>query len=440
VRINKAPTVEDTPEQQQEQLIASQLKAKQAWQRLWMRIQSITPGGLARFLLVVGALGILLWLLLSALPSLITLVIGITLAYITLPLVNWLDHFLPRSLAVLLVILAELALVVLFFALLIPALISELTRFLGSLPSLAQVQTYFNQLAQQAQSWPEPIRAFLQGGLQQAAANARQNLPGYIQGLISLAFKSILGLISSFAFALSLLVIPTWIFSILRDQHRARRALNRVLPDWLRADFWAVVRIIDRTLGVYLREVVVMALLVGLATYAGLRLLVYLGVPGIPFPLLLAMIAGFTDIIPTVGAILGVVPAVLFGLISSWQTALAILVLYIGIRLLRRWLLSPLFTGSVDIHPAILVVILLAASQFGLGWLFVAAPLAVIVRDLFRYAYGRLGDPPRPAGVLPGEPVPAVRKARARGSMVPFPVGASDQKSGDIAGSAAQKQ
>jgi hypothetical protein len=43
-------------------------------------------------------------------------------------------------------------------------------------------------------------------------------------------------------------------------------------------------------------------------------------------------------------------------------------------------------------------------SQFGLIWLILAAPVVGIVSDLARYAYGRLGDPPAPAGVIPGEP------------------------------------
>jgi hypothetical protein len=56
---------------------------------------------------------------------------------------------------------------------------------------------------------------------------------------------------------------------------------------------------------------------------------------------------------------------------------------------------------SVDMHPAALVVVLVALSQFGFIWVLVGAPIAVAARDLFRYAYGRLEDPPRPAGVLP---------------------------------------
>ena len=53
-----------------------------------------------------------------------------------------------------------------------------------------------------------------------------------------------------------------------------------------------------------------------------------------------------------------------------------------------------------------IVVAIVALSQFGVVWLFLAAPVVVIIRDLFRYAYGRLSEPPRPAGLLPGEPLP----------------------------------
>ena len=421
--INKAKAANGTPDQQRELLVASQCKAQQAWQRLWMRIQSITPSGLLRFLLVVIALAGLIWLIASTFQSLAAFVIGIMLAYITLPVVNWLNRFLPRGLAVLLVILGEIALVALFFALLIPAVIQQLLRFLQTLPTTDQLRASFTQLAQQTQSWPQPVRVFLRGWLQQSTVNLQHNFTQYILGLVSLGARSILGLLSAFSFVLSLLVIPTWMFALLNDQRKGVRAVDRLLPDWLRPDFWAVARILDRTFRVYFRELVVMAIAVGLLTYLGLLLLARLGVQGIPFPILLAVLAGFTDFIPSIGTLLGTIVAVLFGLTSSWQTALAILLLYVAIHFLRNWLLSPMLTGgSVKIHPVILLVILVIASQFGLIWLFLGAPLAQIVFDLYRYVYGRLSDPPRPAGILPGESVPTTREPRGtnRRTMVPF--------------------
>src|SRR5207248_10955594 len=428
--INGAKVTEETSEKQKEQLVASKRTAQQAWQRLWLRMQSITPSGLMRFLLVLLALAGLIWLITSAFQSLATFIIGIMIAYITLPIVEWLDRFLPRWLAVLLVILGEIALVGVFLALLIPAVVGEIQRFVQYLPHPDQIRAYFNQLAERAHAWPEPLRVFLQGWLKTTAARVQNNFTQYIVNLISVTVRGVLGLLTAFSFLLGLLVIPTWIFAVLNDQHKGVKAIDRILPDWLRPDFWAVTHILDRTFRVYFRELVVMAFAVGFVTYAGLVLLERLGVQGIPFPILLAMLAGFTDFIPSIGFLLGTIPAVLFGLLNgSWQAALAILVLYIAIHFLRNQLLSPLFASdSVKIHPAILVVILVIASQFGLIWLFLGAPLAQITYDLYRYVYGRVSDPPRPAGLMPGEPLPPTReKVTNKRMMVPFPTSNSSQ-------------
>ncbi len=428
MRIERATAVESTSDQ--ETLAAQQFKARQAWQRLWLRIKGITPSGLVRFLLVLIALAFLFWLIASAFQSLALFLIGIMLAYISLPVVNWLDRFLPRWLATLLVILGEIAFIVLFLAFLIPTVVQEASRFLQFLPSPKQLQDYFNQLAQQARGWPEPIRVFLQGTLKQTTARVQSNFTQYIVSLVGVAVRGIVGLLTAFSFLLSLLVLPTWLFAVLNNQRRGVRAVDRILPDWLRPDFWAVARIIDRTFRVYFRELLVMAIAVGIATYAGLVLLTRLGVP-VPFPILLAILAGLTDLVPSIGMLLGTIPAVLFGLVYSWQTALAILVLYVVIHFLRNWLLAPMFTGgSITIHSVILLVILVIASQFGLIWLFLGAPLAQVVYDLYRYVYGRVSDPPRPAGVLPGEPVPATdrRSPPVRRRMVQLPARPSPQE------------
>ncbi len=427
---NGAKVTDETSAKQQERLVASQRTARQAWQRLWLRMQSITPRGLVRFLLVLIALAGLIWLITNAFQSLATFIIGIMIAYITLPIVDWLDRFLPRWLAVLLVIIGEIALVGVFLALLIPAVVQEIQRFVQYLPKPDQLRAYFNQLAQRTHAWPEPVRVFLQGGLQTTAARVQNNFSQYIVNLISATLRGVLGLLTAFSFLLGLLVIPTWIFAVLNDQHKGVKAIDRILPDWLRPDFWAVTHILDRTFRVYFRELVVMAFAVGIVTYAGLVLLERLGVQGIPFPILLAMLAGFTDFIPSIGFLLGTIPAVLFGLLNgSWQTSLAILVLYIAIHFLRNRLLSPLFASdSVKIHPAILVVILVIASQFGLIWLFLGAPLAQITYDLYRYVYGRVSDPPRPAGLMPGEPLPTTREIGTnKRMMVPFPTSNASQ-------------
>jgi hypothetical protein len=59
-------------------------------------------------------------------------------------------------------------------------------------------------------------------------------------------------------------------------------------------------------------------------------------------------------------------------------------------------------------HEAIVLIVLVVLSEFGFIWVILAPPIAAVARDLFVYVYGRFDDPPRPAGLLPGEPLPLV--------------------------------
>jgi predicted PurR-regulated permease PerM len=181
-----------------------------------------------------------------------------------------------------------------------------------------------------------------------------------------------------------------------------------VLPPWLRPDFWAVVRIADRTLGSYLRGQIVRAVVFGCGLYLVMVVLNRYDLTTIRFPLSLAAFAALAYLIPHVGPVLGAVPAVLAALARSPREAAVVLAAYIAVLLLEHRLLAPrIRERSIDIPPVVLLPLLIAISQFGFFWVLVAAPLIVVARDLFRYVYGRLGNPPHPAGVLPGEPSPA---------------------------------
>jgi predicted PurR-regulated permease PerM len=119
--------------------------------------------------------------------------------------------------------------------------------------------------------------------------------------------------------------------------------------------------------------------------------------------LLLAIIAGTTELIPIIGPVIGAIPAITLGFFDSVTTGVAVTILYVAIQQLENNFLVPRIVGeSVGIHPAILMVLLVVLGQaFGLIGIILSAPLAAVVRDTFIYVNGRLSDPPRPAGLLP---------------------------------------
>jgi predicted PurR-regulated permease PerM len=119
--------------------------------------------------------------------------------------------------------------------------------------------------------------------------------------------------------------------------------------------------------------------------------------------MLLAIIAGITELIPIIGPIIGAIPGVIIGFTVSPATGLAVLLAYVVVQQLENNLLVPRIIGeSVGIHPAILTVVLIAMGQvFGLLGVVLAAPLSAVARDLFVYTYRRLdGLSPEAARLL----------------------------------------
>ena len=100
---------------------------------------------------------------------------------------------------------------------------------------------------------------------------------------------------------LGLIVLPTWMLTLLTQKHRARIAVDNQITPSLRRDAWAVAAIVDRAAGAYLRGYVVTAALVGLLTYVGLQLLPQIGGPTFQQPVALATFAGVTQVVPVLG-------------------------------------------------------------------------------------------------------------------------------------------
>ncbi len=381
----------------------------------------MTPRQLARGVLVIGSLAAIVWVISLAWAQLLPFQLGLVLAYITMPVVNWLDRFMPRWIAATLLVLLELGAIVVGLGLLIPPLVAEVTVLLASLPDPNHVQEALNNLRAQLQLLPPPVQEAARNGIEQISNNVRSNAAAYMQGALELAAATLLGLFGTIGFVIGFLGVPTWLVSVMSDQQAGVRAINRVMPTWMQPDFWAVVRILDRTFSAFVRGQLLMGLLTAIVVYIGFSVLERFGLSAGNYRVALAAIAGLAQLIPAVGPILGAIPAVAVALSESPSAAAATLAMYLGAQLILGTLVAPHVSDRyVDIHAAVFVIVLVLLSQFGFLWVFLAAPVSIVLRDLFRYAYGRLSEPPRPAGLAPGERVVAPvsqRLMRGRGEV-----------------------
>ncbi|HEY4754244.1 MAG TPA: AI-2E family transporter, partial [Candidatus Limnocylindrales bacterium] len=374
------------------------------WAALGDRVRSITPESLARVLIGTATLGLVGWLAVASWPALAPFVAGLVLAYAVLPIANRLDGFMPRVAAALVAELVALGILAGVGLLVVPPLIRSLVVVAGLLPTADQINSGVDRLQSVLGGLQDPVRGIVLSVSTQVAENLRTALDGFVSGVADFATQQILGIAGTLSFVLGLLVIPAWILTMVSDDRAIRRRAIAVVSPGMRGDVMALARIVDRAVATFLRIRVLLAIVAGSLTWVGLEAANQLGLANFQYAAAGATLLGILQLIPELGFFLGFVPIALVALLQGPGVGLVALGVYWAATKLASMLVETKASrGVLDVHPALLIPGIVVLSQFGIGWTLMAAPLIAIGRDLIRYLNGRLGDPPSPAGVLPGD-------------------------------------
>ena len=317
---------------------------------------------------------------------------GLLLAYLLDPLVErFARRGVPRGLAVLLVFAISIGVVVLALAIAIPPLVRQIAVFTDELPDIVRAIQYqldhLNELYDQL-GLPQELRTFADS-LVAAGLDAAHHLDiSFLRPLIDSAASFVT---SIFGY----LILPAWLFFLLKDRPRLQGAMDRALPTAWRPDTWAIAGIVHEVFGKWVRGQLLLGAVVGLASFVGLTILGFTVDPIFGrFAVLLAIIAGLGELIPIIGPIISAVPAVLLGLTAGPVPALAALLLYLAIQLVENNFLVPkIQSDAIDLHPsAIITALVIGGAIFGLLGAILALPVTAAFRDVFKYVFRRAGE------------------------------------------------
>jgi predicted PurR-regulated permease PerM len=280
---------------------------------------------------------------------------------------------LPRPLAILIVYIGIIAALVGLSYLLVPPVISEGTRFAREVPGLldnwqTQLQTNNNALIRNAAD-----RAF--------EILDTQTQGGSIPVPTTLAIGFVSGIGGALVTIFTLFLIA---FYWITEKALIKRAASNLFAPAQRPRVLHLWTEVEEKLGSWLRGQLLLMLTIGtIATIA-------YGLMGLPFWLILGVIAGLTEAIPNVGPVLGAIPAVLLALSVDWKLALAVVVFVSVLQLLENAVLVPrIMRGAVGLSPLTVILAILAGSEFrGIAGALLAVPIAgaisVIIADLLR--------------------------------------------------------
>ncbi|HUR15798.1 MAG TPA: AI-2E family transporter [Candidatus Limnocylindrales bacterium] len=359
------------------------------------RIQAPTP----RVALVLGAAIVLGILLYMARHALTPFIVGALLIYLLDPAVGWLSRQriagrrLPRGLAVLIVYVVVVVGFIYGLQLLLGPLVSQLVDYVRDLPALlASVRETLDGLSRTYQSMdlPDEVRSFID----KALAGAGEGSSGVdFSALLPIA-RTIAG---TAAGLFGFLIIPIWAFYILKDRVGLTQRFSQSLPPTWRDETWAILTIVERVFGRWIRGQIILGLIVGAATFAGLLVLGWFVDPRfIQFAVFLAVIAGLLELLPIIGPIISMIPTLLVALTTRdpATAVIGVLILYIAVQQLENAVLVPKIQGdAVELHPSLVIFVLIVGGSIaGLLGAILAIPITAAARDVYRYLFRRLSD------------------------------------------------
>ncbi len=333
----------------------------------------------------------LLWTVKGALPAFF---IGVALAFVLDPIVTFLARQgAPRWAGVLVAYVGVVLAVWVVIAFALPPIARQTTEFIAHLPELgASVGDIERALMEWYAGLPLPDE--LREAVDVQVAASGEAFADILRGLLA---PTITAVLRAATFILGLVVIPVWLFYVLKDREGFSRSVAGALPPAWRPDAENLLALLGRVGGRWVRGQLLLGASIFLATVIGLTILTVIGFSEFgQFTLVLALIAGLLEFVPIIGPIIAAVPAILIGLSISFPAAAAAALLYIAIQQLENNLLVPKVLGdAIELHPAVMIVALVAGGAlFGIGGAILAAPVVAAGRDLYRYGFHRLGGQP----------------------------------------------
>ena len=342
--------------------------------------------------------GLILWM---ARDSIRPFILGLLFVYLLDPPVRWLARRgVRRSLAILLVYVVGIVVLVEFLALTLTPLVNEIVRFVEEFPKLAaDLDTQLKKLGEfyARLEIPVAVRDWINGfvgGIGQGGGGGGGVDLTFLLPLLTGA-GSLLGLVFGY------LILPVWVAYLLKDKVLLIASFDRGLPASWRFDVWAIIKIVERVFGQWVRGQLILGFAVGVFTFIGLMILNQLVDPIFGrYAVLLSIIAGVLELVPIIGPIISAVPAVLLAATVGPAAVVAALLLYTLVQQIENNFLVPKIQGdAVELHPAaVMFAIIIGGALAGLLGAILALPVLSAFRDVVRYLFRRL-SPDEPAAL-----------------------------------------
>jgi predicted PurR-regulated permease PerM len=368
-------------------------------------------GWTKRLVIIIGLL-VALWIAYISRPIIPVLVIAAILAFLMSPVVNFFNRRLrlPRGLATTLAYLLLFLIILLIPVLVVPASIQAVRSI--NIDFIGLSERYIGQLRTTLEQWRTvylfdrrfdlspiigPIQVGLQGTVPEEAKPSLQDFVGSAPALASTftgAAYSLAGTLSAFLLAFLFTMLCSLYLAL--DLPYIHQSIQNLIPEPYIPEYRRLEAEIGMIWGAYFRGQVVICLASALLTWIGFAAI------GLPGAFLLGLAAGVLQIVPNIGPILTLIPAIAIALVqgstylstSPFVFALITVAVFMAVQQVIYNLIVPRIIGQAVGLPVLIVLlgVVVGASVGGLMGAFLAVPLIASGRVLAFYAYNKIRD------------------------------------------------
>ncbi len=296
-------------------------------------------------------------------------------AFMLLPMVDFLEKArINRSLAILIIYIVVFGTFGIALAFLIPITISQIYRFIEALPEYNdQIRSFITAMENSYEqiSLPTSMRIVID-----------QQIRNFEVGVILTVNTIVERFFGLYRHIINLLIAPIFTFYVLKDARLISRSFYDLFSpagqDKARkvmTDLYMVMRQFFR--GQFLVCIILSVLYTALFAFVGVR-----------YSLVLGIFAGFANIVPYLGPMLGTLFPMLIASFQSREMVFVVLFLSFVVQQIEGYVISPWILGRrrVDLHPLIIILAVLAGARFfGLNGIIFAIPIAGSIRVLIRH-------------------------------------------------------
>jgi predicted PurR-regulated permease PerM len=338
--------------------------------------------GLAALLVLVG---IVAWVVRVVWPPLI---LAGAIVFILNPVVTWLQHRrLPRAAGTAVAYLAVIGVLVLSGFLVAPLFSDQADQLSEDWPRLRdELYEDIDDLAERSRDRDWPVRVPTVDEIRDEFGSGPADDLGE-----QLDRARAIGT-TVFHVLLVIVLAPIIAFYLLVDLPHLRRVAESLVPERAKPEVFVVARRLGRAIGGYFRGQIVVAFIVGTLVSIALAVL------GLPFWLLIGMVAGLFNMIPLIGPWIGAIPGVIIALTTrDFGTAIWVAVIMASVQQIDNHFITPnVMQRAVKLHPAAVMLALLAGGTLG-GFfgLLLAVPTAAVLKILASHLWRTyvLGEP-----------------------------------------------